>query len=195
MERGRHFSMIRGFHISDFLTLGKAACGVAGIFCAISLFALVMSFGRLLLACGFIPIAFVFRRARWPYRPLATGDLDDGPRARFARRHDLVRRGPGGDCLWCRHAGRLGLRRADVFCRLRCQPPRALQHHRQRLVGRHRQSRYFEGTPIPTSLLLVVVIAIAAWNEAVGERLWFGVVYVGPWALHPLVAMFAISDR
>ena len=53
--------------------------------------------------------------------------------------------------------------------------------------------KYFEGTPIPTSLLLVVVIAIAAWDEAVGDRLWFGVIHIGPWALHPLVAMFAIS--
>lgn len=50
--------------------------------------------------------------------------------------------------------------------------------------------KYFEGTPIPTSLMLVVVIAVAAWTGAIGERLWFGVVHVGPWQFHPLVAMF-----
>ena len=36
-------------------------------------------------------------------------------------------------------------------------------------------------------------IALAAWNNAVGERLWLGIVQIGPWALHPLVAMFAVS--
>lgn len=53
--------------------------------------------------------------------------------------------------------------------------------------------KYFEGTPIPTSLLLVVVIAFAAWISAIGERLWFGVVHIGPWQFHPLVTMFAVS--
>ena len=53
--------------------------------------------------------------------------------------------------------------------------------------------KYFEGTPIPTSLLLVVVIAFAAWASAIGERLWLGVILIGPWQLHPLVVMFAVS--
>ena len=30
----RHFSMIRGFHLADFLTLGNAACGTAAVFLA-----------------------------------------------------------------------------------------------------------------------------------------------------------------
>ena len=32
----RNFSMIRSFHLADFLTLGNAACGVAGVFCAMA---------------------------------------------------------------------------------------------------------------------------------------------------------------
>jgi CDP-diacylglycerol---serine O-phosphatidyltransferase len=27
----RHFSMIRGFHLADFITLGNAACGVLSV--------------------------------------------------------------------------------------------------------------------------------------------------------------------
>ena len=53
--------------------------------------------------------------------------------------------------------------------------------------------KYFEGTPIPTSLLLVVVVAAAAWAGAVNDRLWLGVVHIGPWQFHPLVAIFAAS--
>ena len=32
----KHFTMIRGFHLADFLTLGNAACGVAGVLSIIS---------------------------------------------------------------------------------------------------------------------------------------------------------------
>ena len=53
--------------------------------------------------------------------------------------------------------------------------------------------KYFEGTPIPTSLLLVIVLAVAAWMGAIGERLWFGMIHLGPWQFHPLVLMFGIS--
>jgi CDP-diacylglycerol---serine O-phosphatidyltransferase len=53
--------------------------------------------------------------------------------------------------------------------------------------------KYFEGTPIPTSLALVAVLAAAAWQGALGERLWFGAVQVGGFTLHPLVLLFALS--
>lgn len=53
--------------------------------------------------------------------------------------------------------------------------------------------RYFEGTPIPTSLLLVLVIAFAVGLDATGPALWFGSVVLGPGALHPLVLMYALS--
>jgi CDP-diacylglycerol--serine O-phosphatidyltransferase len=53
--------------------------------------------------------------------------------------------------------------------------------------------RYFEGTPIPTSLLLVIVLAVAAWQGRLGDALWLGAVDIGPWTLHPLAAIFAVS--
>jgi CDP-diacylglycerol--serine O-phosphatidyltransferase len=42
------------------------------------------------------------------------------------------------------------------------------------LAGDDGKVRYFEGTPIPTSLLLVVVLALATWNGHIGDSLWFG---------------------
>ena len=53
--------------------------------------------------------------------------------------------------------------------------------------------KYFEGTPIPTSMFLVVILAIAAWQGAIGPDVWFGMVQLGPWQFHPLVLMFALS--
>ena len=51
----------------------------------------------------------------------------------------------------------------------------------------------FEGTPIPTSLLLVVVLAVAAYLGHIGDALWLGGLRIGPWLLHPLVLLYALS--
>ena len=53
--------------------------------------------------------------------------------------------------------------------------------------------KYFEGTPIPTSLVLVGVMFVAAIQGALGEALWFGSVSLGGLTLHPLVLLFALS--
>src|SRR5690606_30836158 len=44
----------------------------------------------------------------------------------------------------------------------------------------------FEGTPIPSSVLLVGVLGIALWQGALGEALWLGAHRIGPATLHPL---------
>jgi CDP-diacylglycerol--serine O-phosphatidyltransferase len=53
--------------------------------------------------------------------------------------------------------------------------------------------RYYEGTPIPTSLSLVAMLGAAYANGAVGEALWLGSTQLGPWVLHPLALAYAIS--
>lgn len=53
--------------------------------------------------------------------------------------------------------------------------------------------KYFEGTPIPTSVVLVLVLGLAQYLGRVDDQLWFGVYQVGPALLHPLVLMFAAS--
>jgi CDP-diacylglycerol--serine O-phosphatidyltransferase len=61
------------------------------------------------------------------------------------------------------------------------------------LSGDDGKVKYFEGTPIPTSLLLVVVMSVAAWQGALHDSLWFGQVKFAGFTLHPLVLMFALS--
>jgi CDP-diacylglycerol--serine O-phosphatidyltransferase len=52
--------------------------------------------------------------------------------------------------------------------------------------------RYFEGFPIPTSVLLVGMLAFAGWQGRIGASLYFGGVQVGPFDLHPLVLVFLL---
>jgi CDP-diacylglycerol--serine O-phosphatidyltransferase len=52
--------------------------------------------------------------------------------------------------------------------------------------------RYFEGFPIPTSVLLVGILAFAGWRGRIGSSLYFGQVQAGPFDLHPLVLIFLV---
>ena len=53
--------------------------------------------------------------------------------------------------------------------------------------------KYFEGTPIPTSIVLVGLLALAAAMGAVRDQLWLGKIMIGGFTLHPLVLLFALS--
>ena len=55
--------------------------------------------------------------------------------------------------------------------------------------------KYFEGTPIPTSLSLVAVLGVLASLDKIGESLPGGVVELGPFALHPLTLMYFVSGN
>jgi CDP-diacylglycerol--serine O-phosphatidyltransferase len=52
---------------------------------------------------------------------------------------------------------------------------------------------YFEGTPIPTTMLLTAVLALAAWQGRLGENLYWGMWTIGPFDLHPLSLLFVLS--
>jgi CDP-diacylglycerol--serine O-phosphatidyltransferase len=53
--------------------------------------------------------------------------------------------------------------------------------------------RYFEGTPIPTSILIVALLGVALQLERVDEALWLGAYSIGPALFHPLVLIYAAS--
>jgi CDP-diacylglycerol--serine O-phosphatidyltransferase len=53
--------------------------------------------------------------------------------------------------------------------------------------------KYFEGTPIPTSVVLTAVLAYAAAQGRVGDALYWGTLELGPAVLHPLVLLFGLS--
>ena len=53
--------------------------------------------------------------------------------------------------------------------------------------------RYFEGTPIPSSILIVGLLAAAMATGRFGDDLWLGALRVGPAALHPLALVYVAS--
>jgi len=53
--------------------------------------------------------------------------------------------------------------------------------------------KYFEGTPIPTSVIIVLLFGLAQYLGRIDDRLWFGVWQVGPALLHPLSLIYAAS--
>ena len=53
--------------------------------------------------------------------------------------------------------------------------------------------KYFEGTPIPTSIVIVALFGAAFYVNAIHEGLWFGAYKLGPATLHPLTLLYALS--
>jgi CDP-diacylglycerol--serine O-phosphatidyltransferase len=53
--------------------------------------------------------------------------------------------------------------------------------------------RYFEGTPIPTSIVIVGILGAALAMNRIDDALWFGVYRLGPALLHPLTLIYAAS--
>jgi len=192
MKQAKHLSMIRSFHLADWFTLGNAACGVGALFAVMS-YLQSQDVQHLLFACALILLAFVFdvfdgRVARWRQKTSSLGrELDSlADVISFGVAPAIIAYGAGMDGLWDR---------AILIYFVACGVSRLARYNitAETLAQGSDKVKYFEGTPIPSSLLLVIVIAIAAVNGAIGNQLWFGMTHIGPWQLHPLVLMFAVS--
>lgn len=192
MEKAKPFSMIREFHLADWFTLANAFCGVGALF-SVMTYLQTSEVHHLYYACGLVPLALVFdvldgRIARWRQRSSAMGrELDSlADVISFGVAPAVIAYGAGMQGFYDRiilvffvAAGVSRLARYNVTAE-------ALSEGGDKV-------KYFEGTPIPTSMLLVVVLAIAAWQGALGDALWFGSVKLAGMTLHPLVLMFAVS--
>jgi CDP-diacylglycerol--serine O-phosphatidyltransferase len=53
--------------------------------------------------------------------------------------------------------------------------------------------KYFEGTPIPTSIVIVALLGVAFYFWRINEDLWLGSIRIGPAVLHPLALVYAAS--
>ncbi|MDZ5461324.1 CDP-alcohol phosphatidyltransferase family protein [Azohydromonas lata] len=188
----RHFSMLRGFALADFFTLGNAACGMAGVLLAMGYMA-DPDTGRFLLAAAMAPLALAFdvldgRVARWRRQASALGrELDSLA--------DIVSFGVAPAVL--AHAAGMdgGWDVAALIYFVCCGVSRLARYNvtAETLSEGGDKVKYFEGTPIPTSVLLTAVLALAAWQDRLGDDLWLGAWQLGPWVLHPLSLLFVLS--
>jgi CDP-diacylglycerol--serine O-phosphatidyltransferase len=53
--------------------------------------------------------------------------------------------------------------------------------------------KYYEGTPIPTSIIIVAILGIAYWQGRIDLLIPFGSYRIGPWTFHPLTVLYAVS--
>jgi CDP-diacylglycerol--serine O-phosphatidyltransferase len=188
----RHLSMLRGFHLADVFTLANAACGVAGVFFAM---AYVESgwIRHFLWAAAMGPAAFAF-------------DVLDGRIARARHTHsafgreldslaDVISFGVAPAALAFAAGMTGGWDVAALIYFVCCGVSRLARFNvtAESLSTDSGKVKYFEGTPIPTSVALTAVLAYAAWKEHLGDNLYGGVMALGPWQLHPLALLFVLS--
>ena len=184
--------MVREFHLADFFTLANAASGMAAIFTVMA--SLRTGNPRYLIgAAGAIALAFVF-------------DFLAGRVARFRQTHSVMGReldslsdvisfgaapaamayGAGLDGGWDQLV---------LMGFVACGVSRLARFNvtAEALSDGGEKVKYFEGTPIPTSIVLVGVLMAAALRGRVGAEVWGGRFQWGPWCFHPLVLLFALS--
>jgi CDP-diacylglycerol--serine O-phosphatidyltransferase len=190
----RHFSMIRTFVLADFVTLGNGFAGAGTILSAMQFLA-TQELRWLWLAFALMPLALVLdfadgRIARWRFKSSPLGaDLDSLA--------DVISFGMAPAAL----AFAVGMRGAlDVVVLLyfvACGISRLARFNvtSAQLSDGTGKVKYFEGTPIPSSLLLVAVLVFATSKGriGVGEQMLGGMWELGPVSLHPLVLLYLLS--
>jgi CDP-diacylglycerol--serine O-phosphatidyltransferase len=193
----RHFSMLRDFHLADWFTLANAFCGTGAIFAAMRFLqegaAPAQNVRDLLIGMALIPLAFVFdaldgRVARWRKVASTLGrELDSLA--------DVISFGVAPAALGYACGLQGGWDWIVLSYFVGCGVSRLARYNvtAEMLSGDEGKVRYFEGTPIPSSVAIVGLLAWAAWSGRIGQELWFGMVQLGPWQLHPLVLLYALS--
>ena len=179
--------------LADWFTLGNAVwCGA--LFSCMT-YLETHDLRHIYFACTLVLAALVFdvldgRIARWRQKSSAMGrELDSLA--------DVISFGvaPAIIAYACGMQGAPRPRGAGLLRGLRRLAPGALQHHGRGPwpKGPSGKVKHFEGTPIPTSIVLVGLLALAASMGAVREELWLGKLMLGGFTLHPLVLLFALS--
>jgi CDP-diacylglycerol---serine O-phosphatidyltransferase len=193
-ERPRHLSMLRTYTPADALTIGNAACGTIAIFLCLDYLA---ANDRRFLWSAFVllPVALVL-------------DVLDGLVARLDRRRqsalgadldslaDVISFGVAPAVLGFTLGMRGGWDMAILAYFVVCGVSRLARFNvtaSSLADAETGKVKYFEGTPIPTSVVIVALLAAAFWSGNVGNELWFGEVRIGPATLHPLALVYFIS--
>jgi CDP-diacylglycerol--serine O-phosphatidyltransferase len=189
-----HLSMLRSYTAADVLTIANASCGTVALFLCLD----YVETGRnryIWIAFLLLPMALVFDildgwvARRQPHRTsVLGGDLDSLA--------DVISFGVAPAVL----GFTLGLRGAwDMLCLtyfVVCGVSRLARFNATAAALTDSETgkvKYFEGTPIPTSIAIVALLAAALEFGRTGQDVWFGAWRIGPATLHPLVLVYVAS--
>lgn len=185
--------MIRSFVFADLLTLGNAFCGSAALLLTVEYVASRDS-RNIWIAFALFPVALILDMldgtvARWRRRSSPMGaDLDSLA--------DIVSFGVAPAVLGYALGLNGGWDAVILVYFIACGISRLARFNvtAEELADTATgKVKYFEGTPIPTSLVLVAVLALLVWKGLAGDTMLFGVWQLGPFELHPLSLMYAAS--
>lgn len=191
-ERRPRFSMLRSFALADVITLGNGASGAGSI---LALMQYMTAHERGWLWCAIIlsPVALLLdfadgRVARWRRRSSALGaDLDSLA--------DVISFGMAPAAIGFAVGLRAPLDVAILLYFVGCGISRLARFNvtAEELADDSGKVKYFEGTPIPTSVLIVLLIGVLVWRDRIGAELLFGAWELGAVALHPLALLYLVS--
>lgn len=155
-----HFSMIRRFGLADVFTLANGACGLIAIFASMEYRASGAD-AHLLIAAALIPLAFVFdvldgRIARMRHTASALGrELDSLA--------DVISFGVAPAAIAFAAGIDSPLDQAVLIFFALCGLSRLARYNvtAESLSAGHGKVKYFEGTPIPTSVVPLAILMFA----------------------------------
>ena len=190
----RHLSMLRSYTPADALTIGNAACGTIAIFLCLDYLA---AGSRRFLWTAFLllPLALVcdvldgyVARLDHTRQSALGADLDSLA--------DVISFGVAPAVLGFTLGLRGGWDMLILTFFVVCGVSRLARFNVTAAALADADTgkvKYFEGTPIPTSIVLVLLLGVAAFAGRIDEGLWLGVYRVGPAALHPLALLYGVS--
>jgi CDP-diacylglycerol--serine O-phosphatidyltransferase len=185
-RRKRHFSMIRDFHLADLFTISNGFCGVWAIFEAMK-YIRTAEMGHVYKAALLIPLALVFdvldgRIARWRHQASALGrELDSlADAVSFGVAPAAIAFAVGLDSV---------LDQIILIYFAACGISRLARYNvtAVEMADETGKVKYFEGTPIPTSVFVLGLLMLAFRYD------WFFPVSVFGARLDLFVLLFFLS--
>ncbi|CAG8506035.1 22781_t:CDS:2 [Rhizophagus irregularis] len=172
VDDDKHFSLVRNFHLADIITLANGACGSSSIFLSIQ-YMITKDKNFLWMSLLLMPLGMMF-------------DLFDGKVARWRR------------TAICAFA--VGMRTfldsivLVVF--ISCGIARLARYNATVASlpkDKSGKVHYFEGTPIPTTLCIMALVAYLANNGYIEDNLPGGIIKLPiNFDFHPFVLLFGL---
>ncbi|HET6340537.1 MAG TPA: CDP-alcohol phosphatidyltransferase family protein [Polyangiales bacterium] len=191
-QNRQRFSMLRTFALADVLTLANGFCGAGSILALMQHIATGLT-SWLWVAIVLLPIALFFdfadgRVARWRHRSSPLGaDLDSLA--------DVISFGMAPAALGFAAGLRSSLDVAVLLYFVACGISRLARFNvtAGSMSDESGKVSHFEGTPIPTSVLIVGLWGWLLAIDRIGPSMWLGWWDYGPVALHPLSLVYFLS--